>query len=385
MQGIAILGSTGSIGKQTLEVIEQFPERLQAVSLVAGENFELLAQQVKKYHPKIAVIAKEELLSPLKALVGDTKTVLLAGEAGIKEALEISEVTTVLAAISGSAGLKPTLQAIKYGKKVALANKETLVTAGHIVMENVQEKNVQLLPVDSEHSAIFQCLANQNKFLEKLILTASGGPFRGWPKERLAQVTPEMALKHPNWSMGSKITIDSATLINKGLEVIEAHWLFNMPYDRIEVIIHPQSIIHSMIMFKDTSVIAQMGYPDMRLPILYAISWPERWSTGWDRLDFSSISGLTFEKPDYDVFPGLKLAYEVGAAGGTAPTIFNAANEKAVELFLNGRIKFPRIVELIEFCLQYIPIKQRPSLEEILELDLFVRKMVDNKVKTDYF
>lgn len=385
VQGIAILGSTGSIGRQTLEVIEQFPNQLKAVSLVGGTNVKLLAEQVHKYQPLLAAIAREDLLPELKKLVGGTKTILLCGETGITEAIKLSEVTTVVAAISGAAGLNPTLQAIDFGKNIALANKETLVTAGHLVMDAVRKKNVKLLPVDSEHSAIFQCICNQYKYLDGIILTASGGPFRGWNKEQLSNVTPDMALKHPNWSMGAKITVDSATLINKGLEVIEAHWLFDVPYDKIEVVIHPQSIIHSLVRFKDTSVIAQMGYPDMRLPILYALTWPERWSTSWNKLDFHSITNLTFEKPDFDAFPGLKLAYEVGISGGTGPTIFNAANEKAVELFLKRIIKFNQIVELIEFCLQDIPIIHNPSLEEIVESDLLVREMVENKVKADYF
>jgi 1-deoxy-D-xylulose-5-phosphate reductoisomerase len=380
VQGIAVLGSTGSIGRQTLDVIETFPKRLQAVSLVAGSNIKLLAEQIHKFRPQMAVIGKEELLPELKALVGETETILLSGSKGIKEAMGLSQVKTVLAAISGAAGLEPTLQAIDLGKKIALANKETLVTAGHLVMEAVREKNIRLLPVDSEHSAIFQCISEKDNYLDSIILTASGGPFRGWTKKALARVTPEMALKHPNWSMGSKITIDSSTLINKGLEVIEAHYLFNIPYSKIEVVVHPQSIIHSMVRFRDTSVIAQMGYPDMRLPILYALSWPERWKTNWEQLDFTSLSGLTFEKPDLAAFPGLKLAYEVGATGGTAPAIFNAANEKAVELFLNKKIDFNRIVELIEFALQSLSIKQEPSLEEILEIDLKAREIVENKV-----
>lgn len=385
VQGIAILGSTGSIGRQTLEIIDQFPDRLKAVSLVGGENVQLLAEQVRKYQPIMAVIAKGELLPELKKLVGETKTILLGGETSIAEAITLTEVTTVVAAISGAAGLKPTLQAIAHGKDIALANKESLVTAGHLVMKTVQEKKVKLLPVDSEHSAIFQCLGNQSKFLDGIILTGSGGPFRGWNKKQLVNVTPEMALKHPNWSMGSKITIDSATLINKGLEVIEAHWLFGVPYDKIEVVIHPQSIIHSMVRFYDGSVLAQMGYPDMRLPILYALTWPERWMTNWKKLDFYNIAKLTFEKPDYDAFPGLKLAYEVGITGGSGPAIFNAANEKAVELFLQRKIKFTQIVELIDLCLQNFSIISNPSLEEILELDQLARKMVDNIVRADYF
>ncbi len=384
MQGIAILGSTGSIGSQTLEVVDNFPDKLSVASLVAGTNIILLAKQIHKYQPKIAVIAEKSLLPDLKSLVGNTSTLLLSGHEGIKEAIGLPEATTVLAAISGAAGLKPVLYAIDSGKKIALANKETLVSAGHLVMELSAKRNVNILPVDSEHSAIFQCISNGRSQIDSVILTASGGPFRGWSSGQLKDVTPQMALNHPTWAMGSKITIDSATLINKGLEVIEAHWLFEMPYNKIEVVVHPQSIIHSMVRFKDTSIMAQMGYPDMRLPILYALSWPEKWKTNWAKLDFTALSGLTFEKPDLNAFPGLRLAYEAGAAGGIASTVFNAANEAAVNSFLNNEITFNQITELIELSLQDISPNKNPSLEEIIEADYLARKIVESRVRTGY-
>lgn len=380
-KNIALLGSTGSIGRQTLEVVDTYPEKIKVCSLVAHSNIDLFSQQILKYRPQVAVLTKKELLPTLLQKVGDVETRILAGEEFVSTALEIPEVNMVVSAISGVAGLKPTLYAIELGKDIALANKETLVAAGQLVMERAKNRGVKIIPVDSEHSAVFQCLQQQDELMEGIILTASGGPFRGWKKEQLERVTPEMALKHPNWKMGSKITVDSATLINKGLEVIEAHWLFDVPYDDIQVVIHPQSIVHSLVRFKDGSVLAQLGLPDMKLPILYAFSWPERWKNNWPRLDLVEIGQLIFEKPDHNTFPGLNLAYHVGKTGGTAPCIFNAANEQAVELFLEGHLRFNQIVESIEYCLNQIEIKSYSHLEEILEINLTVREMVMKKYR----
>lgn len=380
-KGIALLGSTGSIGRQTLEVVDAFPEQLKIHALVAGSNIELLSRQILFYKPQVAVIADRHLLPALQQKLGNVKTKILAGEEGIREAVALPEVDIVITAVSGVCGLRPTLEAIRLGKNIALANKETLVAAGQLVMEEARKNGVAILPVDSEHSAIFQCLQNQAEFAESIILTASGGPFRGWQKEQLSKVTPQMALRHPNWIMGSKITVDSATLVNKGLEVIEAHWLFAMPLSKIEVLVHPQSIIHSLVRFRDGSMLAQLGLPDMRLPIQYALTWPARWENKWQRLDLTMVGQLTFEKPDYDNFPGLKLAYQAGLAGGTAPCIYNAANEKAVQLFLAGRIGFTQISELIEYSLDTIEHSSNPELEEILTTDLKVREIVERRAE----
>ncbi|WP_227766614.1 1-deoxy-D-xylulose-5-phosphate reductoisomerase [Zhaonella formicivorans] len=380
-KGIALLGSTGSIGRQTLEVVDAFPEQLKIHALVAGSNIELLSRQILFYKPQVAVIADRHLLPALQQKLGNVKTKILAGEEGIREAVALPEVDIVITAVSGVCGLRPTLEAIRLGKNIALANKETLVAAGQLVMEEARKNGVAILPVDSEHSAIFQCLQNQAEFAESIILTASGGPFRGWQKEELSKVTPQMALRHPNWIMGSKITVDSATLVNKGLEVIEAHWLFAMPLSKIEVLVHPQSIIHSLVRFRDGSMLAQLGLPDMRLPIQYALTWPARWENKWQRLDLTMVGQLTFEKPDYDNFPGLKLAYQAGLAGGTAPCIYNAANEKAVQLFLAGRIGFTQISELIEYSLDTIEHSSNPELEEILTTDLKVREIVERRAE----
>lgn len=382
-KNIALLGSTGSIGRQTLEVVDAFPGRLKICSLVAHSNIELFSQQILKYRPQVAVLVNKELFPALLQKVGDVNTKILAGEEAIIEALAIPEVNMVVSAISGVAGLKPTLEAIELGKDIALANKETLVAAGQLVMERVQNQGVKILPVDSEHSAIFQCIQRQNNLMESIILTASGGPFRGWKKEQLEHVTPEMALQHPNWKMGAKITVDSATLINKGLEVIEAHWLFGVPFEDIEVVIHPQSIVHSLVRFQDGSIIAQLGLPDMKLPILYALSWPRRWKTNWKKLNLAEIGHLVFEEPDYESFPGLKMAYQVGKTGGTAPCIFNSANEQAVQLFLKGLLGFNEIVQSIDYCLNHMEIKPYSTLEEILEIDLKVREMVIKNVRKD--
>lgn len=376
---IALLGSTGSIGRQTLEVVDSFPGKLQVVALTAQSNVELLSAQIQRYKPKIAAIGNKALLPALKAMVGNTATIILGGAEGILAALDLAEVNMVVAAISGAAGLVPTITAIKLGKDIALANKESLVAAGHYVTAEAQKKGVNIIPVDSEHSAVFQCIQNNADLLEGITLTASGGPFRGWPKRQLQDVTPAMALKHPNWAMGAKITVDSATMINKGLEVIEAHWLFNLPYSQIEVVIHPQSVIHSLVTFTDGSILAQMGLPDMRLPIQYALTWPARWNNNLQRLDLAKVGQFTFEKPDYLNFPGLKLAYEVGASGGTAPCIFNAANEAAVRLFLQEKIGFMEIIAVIEYCLERMTIIDNPTLEEVLATDAEVRKRVTEK------
>ncbi|MDS1029086.1 1-deoxy-D-xylulose-5-phosphate reductoisomerase [Bacillota bacterium LX-D] len=381
-KGIALLGSTGSIGCQTLQVVDQFKDDLEVHALVAGSNVDALSKQILVYHPKVAVLVNQELFPKLVQNVGNSRTKLLTGEEGMLEAVSLSEVDTVVAAISGFVGLKPTLEAIKLGKNIALANKETLVAAGQIVMREAAHQKVNLLPVDSEHSAIFQCMDNKIDLVESIIITASGGPFRGCKKEQLLTVKPETALKHPNWAMGAKITIDSATMVNKGLEVIEAHWLFNMPYENIEVVVHPQSIIHSLVKFRDGSLLAQMGLPDMRLPIQYALTWPTRWNNNWERLDLAKIGQLTFEKPNDASFPALKMAYEVGRIGGTAPCIYNAANEQAVQFFLDKQIGFLEITDLIRYCLDELEIVSDPTLEEIFEVDKIARQKVISKVNS---
>lgn len=375
-KGIAVLGSTGSIGRQTLEVCASFPEEFKVVALTARHNIELLEQQIRKYKPKIVVVSDRQKGRLLRDRVADLPVRVLLGSEHMAEAVVDQEVSTVVTAVSGAVGLLPTLEAIKAGKEIALANKETLVAAGELVMETVKEYNGRLLPVDSEHSALFQCLmGNRREEVHKLILTASGGPFRGWSREMLAKVTPQEALKHPSWSMGAKITIDSATLMNKGLEVIEARHLFQIDYDRIEVIVHPQSIIHSMVEYKDGAILAQLGAPDMRLPIQYALTWPHRWEgrTG-TRLNLLQLKELTFEAPDDNTFPALKLAYEAGKEGGTMPTVLNAANEEAVHAFLRGEISFLAITEVVKRVLdQHRPIK-KPDLKEILAVDAEARQ-----------
>ena len=353
MKAITLIGSTGSIGTQTLDIVAQCPEQFRIVGLAAGSNVELLASQIRQFRPSIVAISNESKLPELKSAIKDVEPqpTLLSGEAGVIEVARYGEAETVVTGIVGCAGLLPTIAAIEAGKDIALANKETLIAGAPVVLPLIKKHNVKLLPADSEHSAIFQCLQGiPEGGLRKIILTASGGAFRDWDVEKLAEVTVADALKHPNWSMGRKITVDSATLMNKGLEVIEAHFLFGLDYDDIEIVIHPQSIIHSLIELQDTSVLAQLGWADMRLPLLYALSFPERIYTDWERLDLVKAGSLTFREPDHLKYPCMNLAYYVGKAGGSMPAVLNAANEQAVAIFLEEKIHFldiPRCIETV--------------------------------------
>jgi 1-deoxy-D-xylulose-5-phosphate reductoisomerase len=381
VKAISLLGSTGSIGTQTLDIVAQNPEQFRIVGLAAGSNVEMLAQQIRQFHPKIVAICEEGKLPELKEEIANLspQPTLLAGEAGVIEVARYSEADVVVTGIVGCAGLLPTIAAIEAGKDIALANKETLIAGGPVVLPLVQKHGVKLLPADSEHSAIFQCLQGvPTGGLRRILLTASGGAFRDLPVEKLAQVTVADALKHPNWSMGRKITIDSATLMNKGLEVIEAHFLFGADYDQIDIVIHPQSIIHSMIELQDTSVLAQLGWADMRLPLLYALSYPERITTDWEPLDLVKVGSLTFREPDHQKYPCMKLAYAAGRAGGCMPAVLNAANEQAVALFLEEKIQFLDIPRLIEqACDRYqIHNCSTPALEDIIAADQWARREV---------
>ncbi|NPB09285.1 MAG: 1-deoxy-D-xylulose-5-phosphate reductoisomerase [Thermodesulfobacteria bacterium] len=370
---IAILGSTGSIGRNTLDVISRFPERFEVVALAAGENVSLLLEQAKRFRPRLVSCKNEALAERIRAEL-PPGTELLTGKEGAVAVATHPEADLVVSAMVGAVGLLPTYEAVRAGKTLALANKETLVMAGRLVMNEARSRGVKILPVDSEHSAIFQCLsAGRISEVARLILTASGGPFRTRPAEEFRHVTPEEALKHPNWQMGAKITIDSATLMNKGLEVIEAHFLFDVPAEKIEVKVHPQSIVHSLVEFVDGSVIAQLGPPDMRIPIAYALSYPERLPLRLPRLDLVAVSPLTFEEPDLEKFPCLRLAYEALAKGGTAPAVLNAANEVAVEAFLAGRLRFDQIPVLVERVLASVPVSPGDSLEEVIEADILAR------------
>lgn len=373
MKKIAILGSTGSIGTQTLDVVRAHSDELEVVALAAGSNKERLKEQIREFHPELVSLSDEKKAQELKEeLVGEAVEVV-CGMDGLIEVAGIDSADVVVTAVVGMMGILPTMEAIRKGKDIALANKETLVTAGHLIIPMAREYGVSILPVDSEHSAIFQCLQGEpKKALDKILLTASGGPFRGKSAEFLETVTLEDALNHPNWSMGPKITIDSSTMVNKGLEVMEAKWLFGVDYSQIEVVIQPQSIIHSMVQYIDGAVIAQLGTPDMRVPIEYALFYPERRSLPGDRLDFSKLSQITFEKPDYKVFRGLSLAIEAGKTGGTMPTVFNAANERAVAKFLKGEIKYTDIVRSIEKCMDAHKVSAHPDLEEILATEQWV-------------
>jgi 1-deoxy-D-xylulose-5-phosphate reductoisomerase len=377
MKKIVVLGSTGSIGRQTLEIIRCYPERFKLLGLGAGRNWRLLAEQIKEFRPSAAALAEERELLELKDSLDPSQCPDLAwGRKGMEDLAGLPEADLVVVAITGAAGIYPTLAAINAGKDVALANKETLVAAGQLVMSLARQKNILILPVDSEHSAVWQCLNGRKPdLIEKIILTASGGPFRQLTKEQLESVTVDMALHHPNWVMGSKITIDSATLMNKGLEVIEAKWLFGVNYSHIEVIVHPQSIIHSAVEFRDGSVIAQMGVTDMRLPIQYALTYPNRLSGPVPRLKWADLKGLTFEEPDLVKFPALGLAYEAGKAGGTMPAVLNAANEVAVELFLRGKISFTGIPVLVGGVMEQHKIINNPGLAEIMDADRWAREI----------
>ena len=374
MKKLSILGSTGSIGVSTLEIVANHPDRFQVVALTAGNNLELLKQQIETFSPRLVSVMTEESAQLLRRMLPGPKPEILAGVPGLIAAATADDTDMVVAAIVGAAGLVPTAAAIKAGKDVALANKETLVTAGHLIMRMVAEKGVKLYPVDSEHSAVFQSMeGHRSEDIEKIILTASGGPFLTWPADRLADVTIEDALNHPNWSMGKKITIDSATMMNKGLEVIEARWLFDVPAARIDVNIHPQSIIHSMVEYIDGCVIAQLGTPDMKAPIAYALSYPERVSTGVKPLDLTLVSGLTFFKPDLTKFRCLKLAYDSLDAGESMPAVLNAANEVAVEAFLTGRIRFVEIPAAIERTMSFHQTHSLGTIEEVLFVDRWAR------------
>lgn len=363
---ISVLGSTGSIGTQTLE-IARYNQDIGITALAAGSNVELLEKQVREFHPKIACLWKEEAARELKRRIRDLDVKVVSGMEGLMEAACEPEAQIVVTAVVGMIGIRPTIAAMEAGKDIALANKETLVTAGHIIMPLAKEKGVKIIPVDSEHSAIFQCLqgAGENR-IHKILLTASGGPFRGRSREQLAGVQPEDALKHPNWSMGRKITIDSSTMVNKGLEVMEAHWLFDVDMDQVQVVIQPASVIHSMIEYEDGAVIAQLGTPDMKLPIQYALYYPERRFLPGDRLDFTKLKEITFDEPDMETFRGLKLAYEAGKAGGSLPTVFNAANELAVSLFLEKKIPYLAITDLIQGAMENHKRKAAPNVDQIL-------------------
>ena len=369
-KNIVILGSTGSIGTQTLEVIEAYPKQFKAVGLAALKNVDLIEKQARRHGVKCCVMYDESAATDLKERLKDTDIKVLSGMDGLCELAAAPEADVVLTAVVGMIGIKPTVSAINAGKDIALANKETLVTAGHIIMKLVKEKGVSLLPVDSEHSAIFQSLqGNPKKRMERIYLTASGGPFRGKSLDELKNVKVEDALKHPNWSMGKKITIDSATMVNKGLEVMEAGWLFDATPEQITVVVHPQSIVHSMVQYEDGAVIAQLGIPDMKLPIQYALTYPDRFPMEDNRVDLFKLAALTFEQPDPEVFTGLKLGYEAFRAGGSMPTVYNAANEKAVAMFLDGRIGFLQIPEIIGRAMEDHSTVSDPSLDQIIETE----------------
>ncbi|MHC5611121.1 MAG: 1-deoxy-D-xylulose-5-phosphate reductoisomerase [Nostoc sp.] len=381
MKAITLVGSTGSIGTQTLDIVTQYPDQFRIVGLAAGGNVEMLAAQIRQFRPQIAAICSEDKLPALKEAIIDLdpQPILLAGDAGVIEVARYGDAQTVVTGIVGCAGLLPTIAAIEAGKDIALANKETLIAGAPVVLPLVEKHGVKLLPADSEHSAIFQCLQGVPKGgLRKILLTASGGAFRDWDVEKLEDVTVTDALKHPNWSMGRKITVDSATLMNKGLEVIEAHFLFGLDYDDIEIVIHPQSIIHSLIELQDSSVLAQLGWPDMRLPLLYALSWPDRIYTNWERLDLVKAGNLTFREPDHQKYPCMQLAYAVGKAGGSMPAVLNAANEQVVALFLAEKIRFLDIPRCIEWVCDRHQNDHRanPSLDDILAADKWARQEV---------
>jgi len=383
MKNLAVLGATGSIGCSTLDVVRRFPEQFRVVSLTAGRNVDRLARQIEAFRPAMAVVLEEGDRKALQAqLPADLKVDLRWGEEGLVAAAALPEVDMVVTGIVGAAGLMPTLAAIDAGKPIALANKETLVMAGETVMARAAAAGVPILPVDSEHSAIFQCIGQHPaKEVDRLFLTASGGPFRTLPADRFEAIRPEDALKHPNWSMGAKITIDSATLMNKGLEFIEARYLFDMAPERIEVLVHPQSIVHSMVGFVDGAVIAQMGIPDMKGPIAYALAYPERLPLGLAYPDFASLASLTFEKPDVARFPCLALAWEACRQGGTLPAVLNAANEVAVNAFLQGRIGFTRIAPVIEQTMAGHRVERRPAIEQIREADRRARAAAEEEIR----
>ncbi|PWL70156.1 MAG: 1-deoxy-D-xylulose-5-phosphate reductoisomerase [Clostridiaceae bacterium] len=379
MKNIMLLGSTGSIGTQTLEVVRRNPD-MKVVSLAAHSNITLLKQQIDEFAPELVCVYDEAKAVALEKQLSGSKTKVVTGMDGLIACATLTAGNIVVAAVVGMIGIRPVIEAIKAKKDIAFANKETLVTAGHIIMPLVEKMGVAFLPVDSEHAAIFQCLNGEHHSeIEKIILTASGGPFRGKKRKDLADVTLEDALKHPNWSMGNKITIDSSTMVNKGLEVIEAKWLFDVAFDQIEVVLQPQSIIHSMVEFKDGAVMAQLGTPDMCLPIQYALCYPQRRERIGKPLDFKTISSITFEQPDMETFRGLKLAYEAGKIGGSLPTVFNAANERSVALFLQKKISYLTMADIIEEACQEHQVIKNPSLDEILAVEQEVYQKIDQK------
>lgn len=379
MKKIAILGSTGSIGTQTLDVVREQGD-IQVVAMAAGRNITLLEKQVREFRPKLVAVWEEKDANTLRNSLRDLDVSVVSGMEGLLEVSVIPEAEILVTAIVGMLGIRPTIAAIEAGKDIALANKETLVTAGHLIMPLAAKKGVSILPVDSEHSAIFQCLQGKgdNK-VNKILLTASGGPFRGKNREELSKVQVEDALKHPNWSMGRKITIDSATLVNKGLEVMEAKWLFGVELEQIQVVVHPQSVVHSMVEYEDGAVIAQLGTPDMRLPIQYALYYPNRRSLSGEKLDFYRLSNLTFEAPDMETFTGLKLAIQAMKQGGNVPTIFNAANEKAVSLFLNRKISFLEIPEIIGESMENIQYIEQPDVDKILATEAETYAFIESR------
>lgn len=379
MRKIAILGSTGSIGTQTLDIVSK-NEDLQVVGIAAGRNIDMLEAQIRRFHPRLAAVGDEEKAKELRERVKDTDCKVTGGMDGLIELAVMEESEILVTAIVGMIGIRPTIAGIQAGKDVALANKETLVTAGHIIMPLAKEHGVKILPVDSEHSAIFQSLnGEKGAAVDKLLITASGGPFRGKKTEELQNIQVEDALKHPNWAMGQKITIDSATLVNKGLEVMEAKWLFDVDLDRIQVVVQPQSVIHSMVQFKDGSIIAQLGTPDMRLPIQYALYRGERKFLDGERLDFAKLGSISFENPDMETFKGLPLAMEASRIGGSMPTVFNAANEKAVALFLQRKIRFLDIYAIIEEAMERHEVISNPTTEEILAIEKDVYKRIESR------
>ena len=379
MKKIAILGSTGSIGTQTLEVVRANKD-IEVTALAAGSNIDLLEKQIREFSPKIAAVWNEEKAKELKDRVRDLDIRVESGMDGLLAVATELGAEIVVTAVVGMIGIRPTIAAMNAGKDIALANKETLVTAGHIIMSLAKEKHVRILPVDSEHSAIFQSLNGEtgNK-IHKILLTASGGPFRGWTREQMKGVQVEDALKHPNWTMGRKITIDSSTMVNKGLEVMEARWLFGVEMDQVQVVVQPQSVIHSMVEYEDGAVIAQLGTPDMKLPIQYALYYPERRFLAGDRLDFAKLAQITFEAPDFENFHGLSLAYKAGRRGGTLPTVFNAANERAVQKFLDREIGYLTITDMIEAAMEHHTVKENPTVEEILAAEQETYDLIESR------
>ena len=379
MKKIAVMGSTGSIGTQTLEIVRSNAD-LQVAALAAGRNFRKMEEQVREFSPRLAVMWDKEAARELRERIRDTDTKVLEGMEGLLEIAVMEESEVLVAAIVGMIGIRPTIAAIQAKKTIALANKETLVTAGHIIMPLAAQEEVSILPVDSEHSAIFQSMQGQpRERVSRILLTASGGPFRGRKREELLNITVEDALKHPNWAMGKKITVDSSTLVNKGLEVIEAKWLFDVEPEKIQVVVHPQSIIHSMVEYADGGIMAQLGMPDMKLPIQYALFYPDRRFMDGKNVDFFEVSSMTFERPDLETFPGLKMAYEAIAAGGSMPAVYTAAKEKAVSLFLSKKIRFLEIYDLIREAMENHKVIAEPSLEDILETEAAVYEFIDTR------